>query len=82
MAADLEGQLRAVGIADVELLAVGDVQRGDPLTVDVHAVEAAVVDGDPAALIEAQHQVRARDQRVGDTYIGAQVATDDDVIAC
>ena len=45
-------------------------------------VEAAVVDGHPSALVEAQHQVRPRDQRVGDADVGAQVAADDDVVAC
>ena len=82
VAADLEGQLRAVGIADVDGLAVLDVDGGHPAAVDVHAVEAAVVDRDPAALVEPQHQVRAGDQRMGDADVGAEVAADDDVVAC
>jgi hypothetical protein len=81
MAADLERQAGAIGIADVDLLAVLDVDRGRPAPVDVHAVEAAVVDRDPAALVEPQYQVGARDQRVGDADIGTEVASDHDIIA-
>ena len=80
MAAHLEGQLRPVWIADVELLTVLDVDGGHPAPVDEHPVEAAVVDRDPAALVEPQHQVRSRDQRMGDAHIGAEVAADDDII--
>jgi len=68
-------------IADVQAEPVGDVDRRDALIVDEHAVEAAVVDGHPAALIEAQHQMRSGDQRVGDADVGAKVASDDHVIA-
>ena len=81
MAADLEGQLRTVGVADVEALTVVDVDDGHPPAVDVHPVEAAVVDGDPPALVEPQHQVGAGDQRMCDTDVGAQVTADDDVVA-
>src|SRR5258705_2671771 len=81
MAADLERQARTVGIADVDLLAVRNVDCGHPPPVCVHAVEAAVVEGDPAALVEPQHQVGARDQRVGDADVGAEVATDHDIVA-
>lgn len=62
VAADLEGQARAVGVADVDGHAVGDVDHRHALAVDVQPVEAAVVDGHPAALVEAEQQVRARDQ--------------------
>jgi hypothetical protein len=81
MAADLERQARTVGIADVELLAVLNVDCGHPAPVDVHAVEAAVVNRDPAALVESKHQVGARDQRVGDPDIGTEVAADHDIVA-
>jgi hypothetical protein len=81
MAADLERQARTVGIADVDLLAVVNVDCGHSPPVCVHAVEAAVVDCDPAALVEPQHQVGARDQRVGDADIGTEVAADHDVVA-
>jgi hypothetical protein len=81
MAADLERQARAVGIADVDLLAVLNVDGGYPAAIDVHAVEAAVVDRDPAALVEPQHQMRARGQRVGDTNVCAEVAADHDIVA-
>ncbi len=81
MTADLESQARAVGIADVDLLAVLNVDAGYPAAIDVQAVEAAVVDRDPAALIEPQHHMGARDQRVGDANVGAEVAADHDVVA-
>ena len=81
VAADLEGQPRAVGVADVDRLAVVDVDGGHPAAVDEHPVEAAVVDRDPAALVEPQHQVGARDQGVGDADVGAKVTADDDIVA-
>jgi hypothetical protein len=55
--ADLESQLRPIRVADVEALTVVDVDGGHPPVVDVHPVEAAVVDGDPAALFKPQHKV-------------------------
>ena len=58
-----------------------DVDRRHPAAVDEHAVQRAVVDRQPAALIEAQHQMGARDQRVGDADVGAEVAADDHIVA-
>ena len=81
MLAHLEGQQRAVGITDVDLGAVVDVDDGHPPAVDEHPVERAVVDREPAALVEAQHEVCAGDQRMGDADIGAQVPADDHVVA-
>ncbi len=78
---DLEGQLRTVGVADVDVEAVDDVDHRNPLAVDEHPVEAAVVDRHPAALVEAQHQVRSGDQRMGDADVGAQIAADHHVVA-
>jgi hypothetical protein len=82
MAADLEGQRRAVGIADVDPQAVLDVDDRDATIVHVQAVEAAVVDGDPPALVEPHDQVRPGDQGVGDADVGAQVASNDDIGSC
>ena len=78
---DLETQLRPIGVADIEVLTVLQVDGGNPPIVDVHPVEAAVVDGDPSALIEPQHKVRAGDQRMCDTDVGAKIAADDYVVA-
>ena len=78
---DLETQLRPIGIADVEVLTVLQVDRGHAPVVDVHPVEAAVVDGDPPALVEPQHKVCARDQWMCDTDVGAEVTSDNDVVA-
>ena len=63
------------------MLTVLDVDGRHPASVDVHAVEAAVVDGDPPALVEPQHQVCPGDQGVGDAYVGAKIASDDDIVA-
>jgi hypothetical protein len=81
MAADLEPQQWPVRVADVNLLAVGDVSGGHPAAIEVHPVETAVVNGDPPALLEPQHQVGPGDQRVGDADVGAQIPADDDVVA-
>lgn len=81
MPAHFEGQLRAVGIADVDLLPVVDVDGGHAAAVDVHPVEAAVVDGDPAALVEAHHEMRTGNQRVGDSDVSTQVSADDNIVA-
>jgi hypothetical protein len=80
VAPDLERQPRTVGIADVQAEPIGDVNRRDALIVDIHAVEAAVVDGHPTTLIEAQHQVCSGDQRVGDADVGAQIAPNHHVV--
>jgi hypothetical protein len=79
--AHLERQQRTVRVADVDVLAVLDVNGRHPASVDVHPVEAAVVDGYPPALIEPQHEVCAGDQWVGDADIGAKVATDNDIVS-
>ena len=81
MAADVEGQQRTVGVTEMDLLTVDDVDSRHPSSVDEDAVERTVVDGEPSALLESQHQMGARDQRVGDADVGAQVSTDDDVVA-
>ena len=75
MPAHLEREPRTVGTADVDLLAVGNVDRGHAAAVDVQAVEAAIVDSDPAALIEPQDEVGARDQRVRDADVGTRPTT-------
>ena len=81
MAAHLESQPRPVGIADVDVQSVVNVDDGHPAAIDVHAVEAAVVDGNPAAVVEPQHQVGAGDQRMCDSDVSAEVAADHDVVA-
>jgi hypothetical protein len=79
--AHLERQQRTVRVADVDVLAVLDVGGRHAASVDVHPVEAAVVDGYPPALIEPQHEVCPGDQWVGDANVGAKVATDDDIVS-
>jgi hypothetical protein len=81
MPPDLETQLRPIRVADVEALAVVEIDGGNSLVVDIHPVEAAVVDGDPPALVEPQYKVCAGDQRMCDSDVGAKVAADDHVVA-
>ena len=82
MAADLEGQRRAVRVADIDPLAVLDVDDRHATVVDVEPVKAAVVDGEPSTLVESHQQVRSGDQRVRDTDVGPQVTSDDYIVAC
>ena len=81
MVSDFERDPRPVGLADVDALAVMDVDHRHSLAVGEHPVQRVVVDRDPAALVEAQQQMRTGDQRVGHPQVGAQVAPDDDVAA-
>jgi hypothetical protein len=81
VAPDLKTQLWPIGVADVQVLTVLQVDGRNPPVVDVHPVEAAVVYGDPSALIEPQHKMRAGDQRMCDTDVGAKIAADDYVVA-
>ena len=71
-----EGQQRSFGIADVDALAVVEVDHRDPPAIGEGPVQRAVVDREPPALIEAQQQVGARYQWMGDAHVGAQVASD------
>jgi len=80
VAPDLEGQLWPVGISDVDALAVVDVDNRYPAAVDESSVERTVVDCQPPALVEAQQQMSARNQRVGDTHVGAKIASDHHVM--
>jgi hypothetical protein len=81
MAAHLEGQLGTVGVADIDVESVDEVGHRDPVAVDEHPVEAAVVDRHPAALVEAQDHVRSRDQGMGDAEVGTQITADHHVVA-
>ncbi|OBK51835.1 hypothetical protein A5657_17695 [Mycobacterium kubicae] len=77
---DLEGQPRTGGVADVDALPVVDVDDGHAVAVDVGPVQGAVVNGQPAALVEAKYQVGARDARIWDTQVGVQVTSDDHLV--
>jgi hypothetical protein len=81
MATDLEGHRRPVRVADIHPLAVLDVGGRYPTVVDVQTIEAAVVDRDPPALIEAQYQMDPGNQRVRDADVGPQVTPDDHIVA-
>jgi hypothetical protein len=80
VAPHLEGQLWPVGISDVDGLAVVDFDDRHPAAVDESSVEGTVVDRQPPALVEAQQQMGARNQRVRDTHVGAKIASDHHVI--
>jgi hypothetical protein len=81
MATDLEGHRGPVRVADIDPLTVLDVDGRHPTVVDVQTIEAAVVDGDPPALIEPQYQVYPGNQRVRDADVGPQVTPDDHIVA-
>jgi len=80
VAPDLECQLWPVGISDVDALAVVNVDHGHPPAVYESAVERTVVDRQPPALVEAQQQMGARNQRVRDPDVGPKIAPDHHVI--
>ncbi len=82
VAADLEGQRRAVRIADVDPQAVLDVDDWHATVVDEQSVEAAIVDGDPSALVESHEEVCSGDQWVCNADVRAKVTPDDYVVAC
>lgn len=82
MAAHLERQRRTVRIPDIDPQAVLDVDYRHPAVVDIEAIEAAVVDGDPTALVIPHDQMSAGDQWMGDSQIGTQVTPDDYIVAC
>jgi hypothetical protein len=79
---DLEDQARPVGVADVDALAVANVDHSCPSPVDERALLRSVVNRQPPALIEAQQQMHAGDLGVRDAHVGAQVTPDDDIVTC
>ena len=79
LSADREAQSGAVRIADVDALPVADVDGRHASAIDEYAVEAPVVRRHPAAVVAAQHQVCARNQRARNMHVGLRVASDDDV---
>ena len=79
---DLEAQQRPVRVADVDRQAVVDVDGGQPAAVDEKPVQRAVVDGDPAVVVEPQQHVGPRYQWMCDAHVGPEIATDHNVMAC
>lgn len=79
---DGEGQPGSLGVSDVDALAVVQVDDRHSIAVDVGPVQRPVVDCQPAALVEAQDQVRTGYPRVGDAQIGVLIASDDHFLAC
>ena len=62
---DRERQPRSLRVADVDALAVVDVDDRHPVAVDIGSVQRAVVDRQPAALLEPHDQVCPGDPRIG-----------------
>ncbi|BBZ52677.1 hypothetical protein MHEI_43940 [Mycobacterium heidelbergense] len=81
MAPDLESHCRTIRIADVDPQAVVDVDDRHATIVDVQPIEAAVVDGNPPALVEPHDEVCPGYQRVCDPDVRAQVTPNDYVVA-
>jgi hypothetical protein len=76
---DFERDPRSVGLADVDGLAVLEVDHLHPLAIKEDPVQRIVVNRDPPAVIEAKQQVGARDQRMRHAQVGAHIAADDHV---
>ncbi|EUA54927.1 hypothetical protein I550_3077 [Mycobacterium intracellulare 1956] len=73
--------MRAARVSDVNALAVVDIDDRHPVTVEIGPVQRTVIDCQPAALIETQDQMRARDARIGDLHVGLRVASDDHFVS-
>lgn len=58
-----------------------NVDDGHPVAVDVGPVQRAVVDRQPAALVEAHYQVCTGYPQVRDAQVGLLVTADDDLVA-
>lgn len=71
-----------VGVSDMDSLGIVDVHDWHPTVIEVEPIEAAIVNGDPATLVESQQQVCPGDQGVCDADIRAQVTPDDDIVSC
>jgi hypothetical protein len=78
---DFKGQAWPVRLSDVDALAIPDVDHPYPLTVDECPCWRTVVDRHPVASIEAQQQVCAGDQRMGNAHVGTEVTSDDHIVA-
>lgn len=78
---DCEGQPRSLWVTDVNALAVVDIDDRHPIAVEIGPVQRAVVDCQPAPLVETQEQVRTRDPWIGDAHVGPRVAADDHLVA-
>jgi len=81
VASDREGQTRPVRPADVNALAIADVDHPHPATVDEYPRRRPVVDRYPFALFETQQQVRAGDYWVGNAHVGTKVTSNHDITA-
>jgi hypothetical protein len=79
---DRKRQPRSLRIPDVDGLPVVDVDHRHPVSVEVGPVQRAVIDRQPAALIEPHDQMCARYPRVRDPQIGMHIPADDHLVAC
>jgi hypothetical protein len=81
LGAELEGQPRSGGVADVDALAVVDIDHRHPVAIDIGSVQGTVVDRQPTALVEAQDQMRTGNARIRDAQVSVQVTPDDHLVA-
>ena len=82
VAPDEKGQPWPVRPGNVDALAVANIHHLHPATVEKHAGRRTVVDRNPFAPIEAQQQMCAGDERMGNPHVGAEVSSHDHVLAC
>jgi hypothetical protein len=79
---DQEGQTWPVRSCDVDALTIADVHHPHAATVDEHPSRRTVVDRYPFAPIEAQQQVCAGDERMGNAHVGAEITSNDHILTC
>jgi hypothetical protein len=78
---DEEGQPWTVRPCHIDALTVANIHQLHPATVDEHPGRRTVVDRYPFAPIEAQHQMCAGDERMGNPHVGTEVRSHDHVLA-
>jgi hypothetical protein len=71
-----KAQSRPVRTGKVDALAVVDVDRPYPVTIDENTGGRTVVDRDPSGPVEAQQQVGASDQGMRNAHVGTKVTAD------
>jgi hypothetical protein len=73
---DVEDNLRVAGLAEANLIAVGELALGHPLAIDECSEPALLVPDDAVAVVERNLRVHARDVGAGQAQIRFASAAD------